>query len=67
MPDNFGHEHEQASVPRSYSFTLFVIVFMRSIREVPMGEVHELTQKIKRKAFELGFARVNMAAQRDSY
>ena len=60
VPGNIRHEHEQASVPRSYSFTLFVIVFMRSTGEVPMGEVHELTQKIKRKAIELGFARVGV-------
>ena len=32
-----------------------------------MGEAHELTQKIKRKAIELGFACVGVTAERDSY
>lgn len=45
----------------------FVIVFMQSIGEAPMGEAHELTQKIKRKAIELGFACVGVTAERDSY
>ena len=33
---------------------------MQSIGEVPVDEAHELTQKIKRKALELGFARVGV-------